>query len=273
MMSETMSERIGSITFRCRIEAPEGSERPWLVFSNSLMTDLSLWDDQVAAFGSRYRILRYDQRGHGGTSVPTDACNFDELAADLLAIFDRFGIASAALVGVSMGGITALRFAGRYPTRVAALVVSDATAAAVPGAQAVWQERIDLARRGGGMQALVKPTIERWFRPESVVAKSKAVERVSRMIAATPQHGFERAAAALMSFDFNADLAGLRCPVRMVAGEGDGAVPQVMRDMAARNAAAQFVAIANAGHLPNIEQAAAFNDMLASFLAKVNAAA
>jgi 3-oxoadipate enol-lactonase len=272
-MSQTSHVQFGSISFRCHIDGAGHSERPWLVFSNSLMTDLSLWDDQVAAFGGRYRILRYDQRGHGGTGVPVAACNFDHLAADLLGLFDNFGITKAVLTGVSMGGVTALRFAGRYPARVSALVVSDATSAAVAGAQAVWQERIDLARRGGGMQALVKPTIERWFRPDSILAKSKAVDRVSSMIAATPQDGFERAAAALMSFDFNADLAGLRCPVRMVAGEGDGALPQVMRDMAARNAAADFVAIANAGHLPNIEQPAAFNDMLAGLLAKVNPAA
>ena len=76
-----------------------------------------------------------------------------------------------------------------------------------------------------------------------------------------------------MSFEFNADVAGLRCPVRMVAGEGDAALPQVMRDMAARNAAADFVVIANAGHLPNIEQPVDFNGVLASFLTKVSAAA
>jgi 3-oxoadipate enol-lactonase len=271
MVSQTTNVQVGPIAFHCRIDAPD-AERPWLVFSNSLMTELSLWDDQVAAFGDRYRILRYDQRGHGGTDVPAEACNFDELATDLLSLFDTFGVANAVLVGVSMGGITALRFAGLYPKRVSALVVSDATSAAVAGARVVWQERIDLARQGGGMQVLVKPTIDRWFRPGSIAAKSEAVERVSTMIATTPQRGFERTAAALMSFDFSADLAGLRCPVRLVAGEGDGALPQVMRDMASRNAAADFVAIANAGHLPNIEQPAGFNDVLASLLAKVNAA-
>jgi 3-oxoadipate enol-lactonase len=272
-MSRTSHVQIGPITFRCQIDGLDNTERPWLVFSNSLMTDLSLWDDQVKAFGGKYRILRYDQRGHGGTTVPAEACNFDDLAADLLQLFDAFRIAKAVVAGVSMGGITALRFAGRYPARVSALVVSDATSAAPAGAQTVWQERIDLARRGGGMQALVGPTLERWFRPDSISAKAKAVERVRTMIAATPQQGFELAAAALMSFDFNADLASLRCPIRMVVGEGDGALPQVMRDMAASNAAADFVAIAHAGHLPNIEQPAAFNDALTSFLAKANAAA
>jgi 3-oxoadipate enol-lactonase len=272
-MSHIPRVQIGQISFRCQIDGLDNADRPWLVFSNSLMTDLSLWDDQVKAFGGKYRILRYDQRGHGGTSVPVGACNFDDLAADLSGLMDSFGIAKAVVAGVSMGGVTALRFAGRYPARVSALVVSDATSAAVAGARAVWQERIDLVRRDGGMQALVKPTIERWFRPDAIAANSRAVERVRAMIAATPQHGFERAAAALMSFDFNDDLARLHCPIRMVAGEGDGVLPQVMRDMAARNAAADFVPIANAGHLPNIEQPAAFNEVLTSFLAKANAGA
>ena len=128
------------LAFRCRIDEPADAklDTPWLAFSNSLMTDLSLWDDQVDAFAGRYRILRYDQRGHGGTTVPPASCDFDTLADDLAALFDAVGIARATVVGVSMGGITALAFAGRHPARVAALLACDCTAKSVPGAGAAW---------------------------------------------------------------------------------------------------------------------------------------
>lgn len=253
----------GGLSFRCRIDGPADPDAPWLAFSNSLMTDLTLWDDQVAAFAGRYRILRYDQRGHGGTSVPPGLCDFEALAGDLAGLFDAFGITRAAVIGVSLGGITALRFAGRYPERVAALMACDCTAKAVPGAGTAWDERIALAR-AGGMAAQAGPTIERWFRPEHV--DTPAGRRVRQMIETTPIDGFVRAADALRDFDFTADLAGLACPAAMLAGAGDGALPGVMRQMADAAPGAIYLEVPDAGHLPNVENPGAFNRELAAFL-------
>jgi 3-oxoadipate enol-lactonase len=266
-MTRDKTVQIGDIAFHCRLDEPHdaGSDLPWLVFSNSLMTDLTLWDDQIAAFGDRHRILRYDQRGHGKTSVPAADCNFDVLAGDLAALFDSFGIDRAIVVGVSMGGITALRFAAQHPERVEALVVSDATAMAVPGTGAAWDERIALATELG-MKALVEPTVGRWFRPGSLQNNTRAVNRVRAMILDTPTEGFTRAAAALKSFDFSLDLQKLQRPTLMVAGADDGAMPQIMTKMAMNAAYAEFIEIAEAGHLPNIEQPAAFNRTLDAFL-------
>lgn len=258
---------LNGMVFRCQIDEPAnaGMDVPWLALSNSLMTDLSLWDDQVAAFSGRYRILRYDQRGHGRTSVPPSDCSFDELADDLAGLFDVIGIARAAVIGVSMGGITALRFAGRHPSRVSALLVSDCTAKSVPGAGAAWDERIALAE-AGGMEALAGPTIERWFRPANLEAGVPSVGRVRRMVAETPFHGFVRGAAALRDFDFSADLQGLSCPTVMIAGAGDGGLPMVMKHMAEQAPNAAYVEIPDAGHLPNIENPAVFNRELSAFL-------
>jgi 3-oxoadipate enol-lactonase len=264
MTRDQIVEREG-LAFRCRIDEPAGVgiDTPWLVFSNSLMTDLTLWDDQVAAFANDYRILRYDQRGHGGTSVSPGSCDFETLADDLAALLDALGIARATLIGVSMGGITALSFAGRHPSRVAALLACDCTAKSVPGAGSAWDERIALAK-AGGMAALAGPTIERWFRPGNV--DTTASKRVRHMIETTPFDGFVRASDALREFDFRAALAGLTCPATMLAGAGDGALPGVMRQMSEQNAGATYVEIPDAGHLPNIENPAAFNRELAAFL-------
>jgi len=261
-MSETFV-RLGDLTFRCRLDGPAGA--PWLVFGNSLMTDLTLWDDQVAGFGDRFRILRYDQRGHGGTSVPALPADFDQLSQDLVGLFDRFGIAQAIVAGVSMGAVTALRFGALHPGRVQALVLSDCNAATPPGGAAQWDQRIAIAAYGG-MAALVGPTVDRWFTLASRDAGGPAPARVRAMIRHTPFDGFVRAVAALQDFDCRADLARIACPTLLIAGAMDGTMPAGMRRMADEIAGAEFALIEAAGHLPNIERPAAFNRVLAGFL-------
>jgi 3-oxoadipate enol-lactonase len=257
---------LDDLPFRCRVDGPAGA--PWLVFSNSLMTDLTLWDDQVAAFGDRYRILRYDQRGHGETGVPTATADFDTLAQDLALLLDAFAIDRAIVAGVSMGAATALRFAALHPDRTRALVLSDGNAATPPGGAAAWNERIAVAAVGG-MPALVEPTVGRWFTPASLAANGPAVGRVRAMIRRTPFDGFIRTVAALQDFDFRGDLAGVACPALLIAGAADGALPATMRQMASAMPDARFAEIEAAGHLPNIEQPAAFNRVLAAFLHEI----
>lgn len=257
---------VGHLAVRCRIDGPAAA--PWLVFSNSLMTDLTLWDDQVAALGDRFRILRYDQRGHGETDVPALPGNFDGLAQDLALLFDAFAIDRAIVIGVSMGAVTALRFAVLYPDRVRGLVFSDGNAATAPGGAAAWDERIAIAAVGG-MPALVEPTVGRWFTPASLAADGAALNKVRAMIRRTPFDGFARAAAALQAFDFRADLARIACPALLIAGAADGVLPVTMQKMADAIPDARFAVIEAAGHLPNIEQPAAFNRTLAAFLDEI----
>jgi 3-oxoadipate enol-lactonase len=264
-MSEDVFADLNHTRLRCRIDGPEGA--PWLVFSNSLMTDLTLWDDQVAAFGDRYRILRYDQRGHGLSSVPEAACTFPQLVADLAAMLDHFAIERASVVGVSMGGVTALGLAALHPDRVARAAICDCQSGSTQAGAAAWDERIALAG-SGGMAALVEPTVTRWFLPASVAAGGPAVDRVRRMIADTPHEGFVRGARALQAYDFRDLPARIACPAAFVVGGGDGALPDVMRKMADAAPGASFTAIAGAGHLPNIEQPERFNDALRGLLAQ-----
>jgi 3-oxoadipate enol-lactonase len=220
----------------------------------------------VAAFGDRFRILRYDQRGHGGSAVPSGDCHFDRLVADLAALMHHFGIVQSSVAGVSMGGITAIGLAARHPDLVARVLISDCGPASSPAGAAAWDERIAVVR-AGGMAALVEPTIGRWFHPESVDAELPGIARVRNMIRTTPPGGFIRAARALQDYDFSAELAAIACPARLVAGEADAALPEVMRGMTACCQGAVFAPIAGAGHLPNIEQPALFNNELAALLA------
>lgn len=254
---------VDGVVLRCRVDGPEGA--PWIAFSNSLMTDLSLWDRQAASFSGRYRVLRYDQRGHGGSSVPDADCRFDRLVGDLVALFDHFDIPRAAVAGVSMGGVTALGFAARCPERVAGVAVCDCQGGSTAAGAAAWDERIALAR-AGGMAALVEPTVRRWFTPASVEAGGPGVASVRRMIGATPLDGLVRGARALQHYDFRDCPAALRCPALFLAGAEDGALPDALRGMAEAAPDAVFTAVPGAGHLPNVERPAAFDAALAGLL-------
>ena len=255
---------VGGLGLRCRVDGQAGA--PWLVFSNSLMTDLTLWDAQVHALAGRFRILRYDQRGHGGSAVPPADCTFDALADDLAGLLDHFGVATATVVGVSMGGVTALALAARHPGRVARVAACDCQPASTPAGGAAWDERIAMAQ-AGGMAALVEPTVARWFRPETIQQDPPALRQVRVGIGATPLNGFIRAARALQHYDLRAALPALRCPAAFIAGAEDGMLPAVMRATADSCPHATFTAIPDAGHLPNVEQPAPFNAALSALLA------
>jgi 3-oxoadipate enol-lactonase len=251
------------LRFRCRLDGPEGA--PWMVFSNSLVTDLTVWDPQVDAFDTRYRILRYDQRGHGGTSVPDRPATINELADDAAALMRRFGVKNAAFIGVSMGAATGFCLAQRHPDLVARLVASDGQAATAPGGRQSWQERIELAQRAG-MTCYADATIPRWFSARSRAERNPAIAVVRAMMESTPLDGFVACARALQDYDFRAGLAGMLQPTLLIAGAEDGAMPEAMRALQSKIPDASFVEIPHAGHIPGIERSAAFNAALEAFL-------
>ena len=257
---------VGGQALRVRVEGPQGA--PWLVFSNSLMTDLSLWDGQVAAFGAGHRILRYDTRGHGGSAVPDADCDFPSLVADLAGLMRQVGAAEATVCGVSMGGVIALGLAARHPVLVARVAVCDCQPASSAAGAAAWDERIAVAR-AGGMAALVEPTASRWLRPETVASGGPAAAAVRRMVGATPLEGFVRAARALQSYDFRPELAALaarHCPAAFVVGADDAALPKAVRAMAEACPDAALTTVPDCGHLPNLERPEHFDAALRSLL-------
>jgi 3-oxoadipate enol-lactonase len=264
--SEQLIVRLRDLAFHYETTGRPGA--PWLVFSNALMTNLSMWNPQERAFRDSYRILRYDQRGHGGTSVPDAPCTFDDLADDLEALCAYLEIDRAVLIGVSMGGVTTLRMAQRHPSRVAAVIACGCQWFSPSTATAVWEDRIRTAT-SSGMDGLVDPTVRRWFRPASVEEDGMALNDVRRMIATTSVDGFVGCARALQSFDIRAGFSDISAPTCFIVGDSDGVLPTVMRDMHRGLAGSSFVQIAEAGHLPNIEQPATVNHAIQAFLIRL----
>src|SRR5262249_52325244 len=160
-----MRIRANGLNFNYTIDGPDGA--PWLVFSNSLATTVAMWDEQAAALQGKYRVMRYDQRGHGGTDAPGGRYAFATLIADAVALVDALGIRRAHFAGLSMGGATALGLAEQHPDRVDRIIACDSACMSTPQSSQQWEERIQVAQREG-MEALVEPTMARWFPPETL---------------------------------------------------------------------------------------------------------
>lgn len=237
---------------------------PWLVFSNSLMTDHTVWNRQAVHFSSHYNILRYDQRGHGQSDAPAQV-SFDDLSGDVLTLLDHFGIDKVTYVGLSMGVPTGLAFAGQNPDRVERMVLSDGQMATQPSGRQTWQARIDAAR-ANGMEWVADDTVKRWFAPEFVAAGG--AEQLRAAAAAMSVTGYAACAGALQDYDFENEARNLQVPVLLLVGEKDGAMPSVMRDLQAAIKGAELKIIDGAGHIPNLEQPDQFNAFVADFLSK-----
>ena len=255
--------KANGIEFNCRVDGR--TDAPWLVFSNSLATNLSMWKKQVAAFSNSFRILRYDQRGHGSTDVPASPITFDILAEDAAALLEVFSIRRATFLGVSMGAVTALLLAARHPDRLARVVASNGQWATPPGSAEVWEERIRLVLKGG-MDPLVEQTFGRWFRPDFLGTNSPLLQEMREMIRTTPSEGYIASIRALQKYDFRAVFPAISLPTLLVVGEKDGMLPSVMKEMNQLIPGSALVEIAGAGHLPNVEKPEAFNRAIELFL-------
>ena len=243
--------------------APTRADAPWIVFGNSLVTDLTVWDAQADALAGRYGLLRYDQAGHGRSGVPSNAFDFDDLASDLLAVMDAAGIQRATYVGLSMGVPTGLAAYKMAADRFEALVFSDGQAKTAPGGAAGWAERIEGAQ-ASGMQAFAAATVDRWLTSAS---GEETRARLSRMISATPFEGFRGCATALMDYDYADVLAQIACPSLLIAGAEDGAMPEGMATkLKPAISGSEMTVIDKAGHVPCFEQPRAFNAVLSDFL-------
>jgi 3-oxoadipate enol-lactonase len=257
-----MKVKANGITFNCRIEGKRGA--PWVVFSNSLATNLAMWDDQVTALGDRFQILRYDQRGHGSTDAPEGKYSIDLLASDVIALFGALEIERAHFVGLSMGGMTAIALAQQHPDRLDRLVPCDCGPASTPQSAQQWEERIAVAR-DQGMEALVEPTVARWCPPEFLASNKQGADKLREMIRTTPAAGFIGCAWALSNFDLRPGLSKVNRPTQFICGGKDAALPGT-KALHAGVPGSSFIEIEGAGHISNVERPEIFTRALKEFL-------
>jgi 3-oxoadipate enol-lactonase len=257
-----MKVKANGINFNCKLDGKRGA--PWVVFSNSLATNLSMWDEQAAALGDHFQILRYDQRGHGGTDAPDGAYAFDTLVADVIGLFDAFEIERAHFVGLSMGGMTAVALGEKHPDRLDKIVPCDCGPASTPQSAQQWTERIAIAK-AQGMAALVEPTVGRWCPPEFLAAHKDRADRLRQMIGTTPVNGFIGCAGALSNFDLRPDLNKVNRPTFFICGGKDASLAGT-KALHAGVAGSSCLEIEGAGHISNVERPDIFTRALKEFL-------
>ena len=215
---------------------------------------------------ANYRVLRYDTRGHGLSSAPPGPYQFDDLIADIVGLMDHYGISRATFMGLSLGGMSGLGLALTHPARVDRLICCDARADAPAPFIESWDQR-SAAIRGGGMEAVVSGSLERWLTEGFRSANPAVTERCAAMIRGTDADGYIACAAALKQLDYLKDLPGLNLPVLYVVGDQDfGAPPPVMKDMAEQTPGGEFKLVPDAAHIANLDNPSGFNAAIADFL-------
>ncbi len=236
------------------------TDGPALVFINSLGSDFRIWQEVVPAFANRFRVVLYDKRGHGLSDAPPAPYTIDDHTDDLLALLDDLKISSAALVGLSVGGMIAQRMAVRAPERVRAITLC-CTAAKI-GTAENWAERI-AAVESGGIEPITDNVLQRWFTPHFRETRSDEVAGWRNMLVRTPAHGYAGTCAAIRDADLRPDAGRIKAPTLCVAGDQDGSTPaDVVRGTADIIPGARFELIDGAGHIPCVEKPAVLSGLI-----------
>jgi 3-oxoadipate enol-lactonase len=239
------------------------ADAPVVVLSNSLGTTLEMWDRQRDALAG-YRVVRYDTRGHGRSPVPDGPSTIADLGEDLIALLDRLEMERASLVGISLGGMTALWVAAHHPDRVARL--APCFTSARMGPPEMWRERIALVR-AGGTGALADSTVDRWFTPAFRAREPGVVAEIHAMISAIPAEGYVSCSQAIAQMDLHSDLGRIVARTLVIAGAEDPSTPPAHGALIAEGIpGAELLVLADCAHLGNIGQTEAYNAALLGHL-------
>ncbi len=261
-----MKIKANGITMNYMLEGPPSA--PVITLSHSLATDFTMWEPQMEALKSRYRVLRYDTRGHGGSDVPEGPYSLDQLGEDVHALLQVLKIKQTHFMGLSMGGMIAQVFALKYPGMLRSLILCDTMSQVAHQAKPIWDERIMIAQTQG-MEPHVEPTIERWF--TKPFQSSPVVDRVRAMIRATTPKGYIGCSRAIMELNLTERLPAIRLPTLIIVGADDPGTPvaasQAIHD---KIKGSKLIILKSAAHLSNIEQAEPFNKAVISFLSMVD---
>ena len=240
------------------------SRNPAIIFANSLGTQLSMWQPQIDALSKQYYVINYDTRGHGKSDKPQGPYSLTRLGQDVLCVLGALGIKKANFCGISMGGLTGLWLAIYAPERFERIAVAN-TAAKI-GERSAWLERAAMVR-AQGMDGLAQSAASRWFTPAFTEQQPDLIESMTSALAAEDAEGYASCCEALAEADLRDKIARINLPLLVIAGDEDP-----VTTVADAKAIQQVVPTAKvkslaASHISNLEQPAAFNRALKSFLA------
>jgi len=239
-------------------------DAPALVFSNSLGTDFRIWEKVADGLADDYRLIFYDKRGHGLSDAPPQPYRLDDHIDDLAALLRHLDVSNAVVIGLSVGGMIAQGLATNHPHLVRALILCD-TAHKI-GTDAMWNDRID-AVNADGIASLAEAIMLRWFTPAYRSPENPDYAGYVNMLTRTPADGYAGTCAALRDADLTASTRALDLPTLCIVGDQDGSTPpDLVRELASLIKGARFEIIADAGHIPCVEQPEATISLIRSFL-------
>jgi 3-oxoadipate enol-lactonase len=251
------------------VEGPASA--PPVLLVHPLGVTHRLWDATAAALRDRYRVVRYDVRGHGRSAAPPGPYTLAQMADDAARLLDRLDIDAVHFVGMSMGGCVAMAFALAHPARVRSLVLCDTTACYGPAVAPMWADRIRVAETAGMTADLVERTMAIWFSPAYRATHKDVVDRVAAMLAASDPRGYAAAIRAIGWADHRDAISAIHAPTLVVVGEKDPGTPVAMaREIADRIAGARLVVLPGARHCSPVEAADAFHRELRGFLERAS---
>jgi 3-oxoadipate enol-lactonase len=255
-------------TFHCRVDG----RGPWIMLSHGLATDMSMWDELTDVLKDRYRVLRYDARGHGRSEATPGDYTLEMLVADAAGILRALGIAQSHFCGLSMGGMVGLGLMLDHPGLLKSAVIADSRHTTRPDFTQAWLARAEAVRKGG-VEAIVDSTVERWSSAGLAERSPQTIARMQAMIRRTSDDGYRGCAVALARLSYGHRLGEIDIPTLLICGSEDhGAPPENTRQMHAAIKGSRFVEIPHAGHISNIEQPSIFADAVLAFLNDVDRA-
>lgn len=265
-MQNQQIANVNGVDIAYRFDGPK--DAPVLLVANSLMANGSMWDGNIAALAERYRVLRYDKRGHGGSGLSAGPYTIAQLADDAIGLLDALGIQKVHFMGLSIGGMIGQQLGARYPERILSLSLCN-TASEMPP-RSLWEERFEIARTQG-IAGLVDGTIKRWFTAPFIERAPQEIEKVRQMILGTNIEGYMACGSAVRDMAQSTMLLKIKAPTLVLAGRDDPACTVDQGTVLHRVIShSKMVILEQAAHLSNIEQPEAFNNAVREFIDSVD---
>ena len=244
-----------------RFDGPE--DAPVLMLSNSLGTDMTMWKPQMAQWTKRFRVLRYDQRGHGASDAPVGAYSMDRLGRDVIELLDALEIETVDFCGLSLGGMTGQWLGIREPGRLRRLVLANTSSFMGPPAN--WDARISLVL-DQGMAPLAQASADRWFTPAFAATASDSIAPILATLEVTSPQGYAGCCAAIRDMDMRSTVSLVTSPVLVIGGSEDPATPLPHSEVLARSIPEAKLVVLKSAHLSSVELPQAFYQAVADFL-------
>lgn len=248
---------------RINVEIAGSDSAPALMLSNSLGTNIHMWDDQVGEWSKHFRVIRYDRRGHGQSDAPKGPYSMERFGRDVLNVLDALDVEKTHWCGLSMGGMVGQWLGANAPSRIGKLVLSNTNAHYAD--KKIWEDRIRFLE-SNDLDRLVDPNMERWFTADFRAKAPQAIARMKEIFLTTDKNGYAACCAAIRDMDFRASNPSITAPTLVIVGAKDPATPPAQGEAIAAQIPGAKVVSFEAAHIANMEQPAPYTKAVLDFL-------